>query len=79
MSLKKDTFINFTLFITPKRFSIKNIKFYPENNENLKINIFPDTLYSIKAKRQQSVNIKIVVDNIPFIIPKLKIDYDLDK
>ncbi len=27
MSIKKDKFINFTLFITPKLFSIKNVKF----------------------------------------------------
>ncbi len=30
MSIKKDKFINFTLFITPKLFSMKNVKFSTE-------------------------------------------------
>ena len=52
MSIKKDKFINFTLFITPKLFSIKNVKFSTEPSENLTLSFFPDTFYSINAKKQ---------------------------
>lgn len=37
MSIRKDKFINFTLFITPKLMSMKNVKFITEPNSNLTI------------------------------------------
>lgn len=52
MSIKKDKFINFTLFVTPKHCSIKNVKISVQKDENLSINVYPDILYSIKAKKQ---------------------------
>jgi hypothetical protein len=78
MSLKKDTFINFTLYVTPKLFNIVDLTVSATVDENLSISIYPDLVYAVKLKKQETINVKITIQNVPFSIPKLKFNYQME-
>ena len=57
------------------KFPIDDISFSVIHDQSLKIQLFTEYIEEIKINQQENININIHIENVPYVIPILKMKY----
>ena len=72
---RRQTYIQYTLFITPLKDKIEQVNIEVNQDQNVCIKIFKKYQDVINLNQQHFISFHISVDNVPYVLPILKLKF----